>query len=374
MKWKTTFSYRQQDYRTWPSFLKKEIQKIKVNTNVDSQRLRVIFGNEFGVEPIVFEQVNLKVNEDQYVVTKNHEEKIVIYPGETFSSDILMVSLKATDEILLSSHLAANTIVTSGTVTYSRQVMSVENFQEGHLIKQSEQFRMVKENPRMCMVYGIIALEQLCTEQTKTIAVFGDSLTQQGFWIDGMKLRLRQEKKENIAILNIGIGGNRVLEETDHSEDGYYRHGYSGLSRFEDDVFGRDVPDFLVIQHGINDLVHQSMYPKTDFVKVPEIITGLEQYCKIAKEYGIVPIGVTISPLRKSIFFNEKFENARLQLNNWYRSSGKFSGIIDLDEYLKDPDDPSLLLAEADTGDGLHYSLAGGHLAASKMDLSIFNL
>ena len=373
MQWKTSFYYRPQDYRTWPSTVTKEEQQLRLKTNMSGQKIKLIFANEFGIEDLIFERVVASVNGKTQTVKKNHAEKIIIPVGSVFESDPLDLPMGFADELSITTFLAATTVITSGTVTYSRAILKVKNIKPGTTepIEQITQFRMVKENPRMMMVYGVAGVVTL-TENGRNIAVFGDSLTQQGFWIDGMKERLFAENVPELSFLNVGVGGNRVLEETDHLEDGFYRHGYAGLDRFELENFSPRVPDFLIINHGINDMVHRQMYPQRDFVKVEDVIKGLEKYVAIAKSYGIRPIGVTLAPLRKSIFFEERLENDRQASNAWLRGNKDLLALIDLDQALQSPDDPLLLSAEADTGDGLHFSVNGGRLAAKALDLSIF--
>lgn len=373
MQWKTTFYYRPQDYRTWPSYISPEKQVLRLKTNVSGPKIKLIFANEFGIEPLIFAKVTVTLGSKTLVVTKNHQAKIVIAPGVVFESDPIDLAMDCLDELTICTWLAVPTIITSGTVTYSRAVLKVENFKEGSPtpIPQVEEFRMVQENPRMCMVYGVAGVVTL-TAKGKNIAVFGDSLTQQGFWIDGMKERLVAEGHRELAILNIGVGGNRVLKETDHSEDGFYRHGYAGLARFETEVFSPRVPDYVIINHGINDFIHRQLYPQQDFVTANEVIAGLEKYVATAKSYGIAPIGVTLAPMQKSIFYEAPLERDRQLINTWLRRNPELKGLIDLDQALQDPTDPTLLLAAADTGDGLHFSATGGRLAAKALDLTLF--
>ncbi|HEX7069998.1 MAG TPA: SGNH/GDSL hydrolase family protein, partial [Rhodothermales bacterium] len=65
-------------------------------------------------------------------------------------------------------------------------------------------------------------------------------------------------------------------------------------------------------------------------------------------------------------------EAARQRVNEWIRTSGAFDAVIDLDAALRDPENPTRLRPEADTGDHLHPNENGHRLMAEAIDLSLF--
>ena len=69
-----------------------------------------------------------------------------------------------------------------------------------------------------------------------------------------------------------------------------------------------------------------------------------------------------------------KLEEKRQAINEWIRTSGKFDAVIDLDEAVRDPEDPTRLKTEYDSGDHLHLNPTGFEKMAETIDLSLFKM
>jgi lysophospholipase L1-like esterase len=62
----------------------------------------------------------------------------------------------------------------------------------------------------------------------------------------------------------------------------------------------------------------------------------------------------------------------RAQVNKWIRESGEYDAVIDFDAVTRNPDLPSQLKTEYDSGDGLHPNAAGYKAMADAIDLKMF--
>jgi lysophospholipase L1-like esterase len=105
------------------------------------------------------------------------------------------------------------------------------------------------------------------------------------------------------------------------------------------------------------------------------VIAGLRQLVGRAHEHDLSILGCTIPPMGGNAslpgFDTPEHEAAREALNAWIRSSGVFDAVIDADQVLRDPDQPSRLLPAYDSGDHLHPSTAGGVAVAGSIDLGL---
>lgn len=356
MNWKAIFGYVSADYRSWPTDLGAEKQVIRLKVDASGTALRLVLENEYGIAPLDFSEITLCYQEQIYPVQVLRRNFISVRPGERIETDPIALTFEAGSRFVITTQLAHPTTVTSGIVTYSDQEMQVGNFLGEQFEPQEKRFRTRQENPMLHFVYGFQYLEAVTSAQT--IHVFGDSLTQQGWLIDGLKQVLRDQGESEFGLVNLGIGGNQILVGTNRPEaDAYFRHGYAGLARFERDVFGLTVPDTVLLFHGINDCL---------FGEAPAeaIIAGLVQYAEIVKRYGSRLIGCTLTPAGQSEFYQDSFEKKRQQVNAWIRQSELYDGILDLDALAYEADSPTVLKAALDRGDGLHYSQAGGHALA----------
>jgi len=73
-----------------------------------------------------------------------------------------------------------------------------------------------------------------------------------------------------------------------------------------------------------------------------------------------------------SKFFTPENEAKRQAVNRWIRSTRVADGVIDFDAAVRDPNQPSRLLTDYDSGDHLHPNDAGHQAMADAIDLSLF--
>ena len=69
--------------------------------------------------------------------------------------------------------------------------------------------------------------------------------------------------------------------------------------------------------------------------------------------------------------FTPENEAKRLAVNQWMRTSGEFDRVVDFDEVLRDPDDPSRMRADLVIADGIHPNDAGHAAMARALALSL---
>ena len=214
-----------------------------------------------------------------------------------------------------------------------------------------------------CSAYPFIhSVEAYCDEDCYTIACFGDSITAQT-WPDRFSLRLLSEGKTKVAAVRKGIGGSRVLGE--YPCLNLRNYGPKGLDRFEREVCLPGVKKVFIL-HGINDIIHpdgSEFRPMTNLPTPEKLIEGLKFYVDTAHKHGIKAYVSKIMPFMGWHSYNEDREKLRREVNAWV-DSGYADGVVPFEETLLDPDCPSRLKAEYDSGDHLHPSAAGAQKMA----------
>ena len=216
-------------------------------------------------------------------------------------------------------------------------------------------------------------IEILSDENAHAIACFGDSITEMRLWTDPLEAHVRETMPQT-ALLNLGIGGNRLLLPTGgkFSEMGGELFGLSGLKRMQWDLLEKSGIDTVILALGVNDV---SQPGSGEFCPpVPECCTletfaaGVSRVVLTLRKAGIRVIGCTITPFGGMPGCCEETLEIRREINSWLirrTAAGELDGLIDFASAVADPQDTDRLLAEYDSGDHLHPSKLGGEQMAA---------
>lgn len=208
-------------------------------------------------------------------------------------------------------------------------------------------------------------------EASAAVAVLGDSITDgrnsttngNGRWPDDLARRLQANKHtRGVGVLNQGIGGNRLLR------DGL---GTNAQARFDRDILAQTGVRWLVVLEGVNDIgTCKAGCDMESLAK--EIIGAYQQIITRAHSKNIRVYGATITAFGGSSYATPQAEQARQTVDNWIRTGGRFDAVIDFDAVTRDPNDPSRLSQQSDSGDHLHPADAGYKAMGDSIDLKLF--
>jgi lysophospholipase L1-like esterase len=227
----------------------------------------------------------------------------------------------------------------------------------------------------------LTSVDVLAPESTGAVVAFGDSITDGARstvdanrrWPDILAARLlAQAGRNKAAVLDAGIGGNRIL----HDATTNVRFGVSALARFDRDVLSQAGVRYVIVLEGINDLGHAgSSAPAAETVSAEDLIAGMKQMIERAHEHGIRIFGATLTPFEGTSFagyFTPEKEVKRKALNEFIRNGHAFDGVIDFEKAVRDPKNPDRMLADYDGGDHLHPGDAGYKAMGEAIDLKLF--
>ena len=193
---------------------------------------------------------------------------------------------------------------------------------------------------------------------------------------DALAARL-QRAGENVAVLNAGLIGNRLLHGSPGSPPYGAALGEAGLERFARDVLDQPGAKVVIVRIGSNDLGFvNSLAPRGETLNADDLIAGYRRLIALAHEHGQGIVGTTIPPFENAGIpgYSTPAKDAmRQQVNAWIRHAGAFDAVLDADEILRDPSHPARLLPSYDSGDHLHPNDAGYRALASALPLDTLN-
>ena len=208
--------------------------------------------------------------------------------------------------------------------------------------------------------YFLSNIDILTSPENHAVICYGDSITAQS-WPDYLTLRTRKLGGGHTSIIRRAASGTRILRQYECIT--YDSYGLKGSNRFCHEIPTAGA-DTLIIQQGINDIIHpvgtevNPFRPMSDLPTAGELIDGLKWYIEQARAYHDKVYLGTLLPIygwRTYAPFRETLKN---EINDWIRSTNEIDGCIDFDLALRDMKNPAAFREGFDSGDHLHPSRA----------------
>ena len=283
--------------------------------------------------------------------------EVTIGAEEKAISDPLMIKITESELIDVSFYLKDFTLMRS--VVYTSGQLSEGLYANGD---ETENLNIGIDTSRTThLCYFLSNVSVLTARENRTIVCYGDSITAQD-WPDELALRCFIQGYTKTAVVRRATSGSRILRQYDCIT--YESYGLSGKNRFAHEV-PTDGADTVIIQQGINDIIHpvgsdvNVFRPMSDLPTVEELIEGLKEYIALARSFGYKVYVGTLLPMggwRTDAPFRQEMRHA---YNNFIRTTDLIDGCIDFDRALEDPERPNWFRPEYDSGDHLHPSKAG---------------
>ena len=317
----------------------------------DGCALRLHFSNLTGTEPVTLSKVYI----EQTTVTFGGEKSVLIGPGKEVTSDEIAYEVKAGTDVNVSVYLGEITQMNAGVLITGP--LSKGQYAYGDHALEEE--LPADDTRNTNWFYFLNTVDVLTKAENHAFICYGDSITAQS-WPDDLAIRLWNEGIRNVAIIRRAVSGTRILRQYDCIT--YAAYGLKGATRFpiEMEVAGADA---VLIQHGINDIIHpvgvevNQFRPWSDMPTSADLIAGVEDiYIRYAKEKGYKVYGGTLLPIygwRTYAPFREEIKN---EFNHWIRTTDKFDGYVDFEEAVRDENHPEAFAEGNDSGDHLHPS------------------
>jgi lysophospholipase L1-like esterase len=345
-----------------------------VHLSIGGTSLRLALSNEFGTLPLKITDVHVAMRKGSgevdartdHTVKFGSSTSVIIPPGAFVTSDPLEWAVSKFADLTvsfclpeqkvtrISSHeLSSSTAyVAKGDQAGSESLMGASVFQKWYLLKD---------------------IEVSAEKRSAAIVTFGDSITDGAHsttdsnhrWPDELARRLADNKKTKLlAVINEGIGGNRVLHDV---------VGESALKRLDRDVLQAPGVRYVVWLEGVNDIGKSTLARSADdIITADQIIAAMKSGVQQMRAHGIKVIGGTLIPYVGAKYSSPAGELMRQAVNAFIRTPGSFDGVIDFEKATQDPQRPDRMLSRYDSGDHLHPNDEGYKAMADAVDLRLF--
>lgn len=342
--------------------------------SVGGKQIRLRFTNEFGLDPLTVADAHVALSAGGSAIQPGSDRALTfggaasvnIPPGAAVFSDPVPLAVAPLSDVAVSFYLPAQIMRAE---TYHAFADQDNYVADGHAPAAPE----LSQPATLSSWYFFDGIDVAAAPGSRAIVTLGDSITDGAHstrnansrWPDVLAARLSQDPNlAHVAVLNEGIGGNRVLNEG---------AGPSALSRLDRDVLAQSDVRYVVVLESINDigrLAHVQV--PWDAITAPQLEWGLKQIAGQAHQHGLKIFGATLTPYGGAGYYSDAGEQVREAVNDWIRNSGTFDGVVDFDKITRDPQNPTHFNPAYDSGDHLHPSDAGYKAMGEGIDLALF--
>jgi len=361
--------------------------RMMVHTSAGGAQTRIWLSNRFGPVPLHIGAAHIAVSAstgaatnpdaitDQSAIQPGSDRaltfagdvSVTIPPGATIASDAVALDVPALANLAVSLYFPEPTL---GTTVHPSARQSAY-LATGDATAAAELAGRSWTRDSWYFLTGV----DVYAPGASAVVAFGDSITDGNHstlnanrrWPDDLAIRLAENdatrKAGVLGVVNAGISGNRVLLDGD---------GPNAMTRLDWDVFDRSGVRYLILFEGINDIeaATRNHQPYDDLERRLE--WGLTEIAAQAHDRGIrVLVATQMTDCRNFQCTWPEGEKARTALNEWIRTAKLFDGLIDFDRITRDPQHPTQLKEEYNSGDYVHPNDAGYKAMADGIDLGL---
>ena len=368
--------------------------RLIVRPDVWGRQARSRLSNAFGTAPVTFDGAHVGLQESgsailagtNRAVTFGGKASVTVAPGASAVSDPVRLGFvrAASDPLLKGRKLAVSFHVAgeSGPMTWHAKALTTS-----YLSAQGAGAKGAEEGEASfpystASWYFLDEVDMRVADGTKVIVAFGDSITDgtgttingDDRWPDVLSRRLHAKYGEAFAVVNQGIGGNRVAGPAEYTPAKPIPGGPSAVSRLERDIVALPGVAGVVWMEGINDFGADA-----DIAAVTEGFTKGVAALR-AKIPGVKVYAATLTTALNSTIVTHgrpEVEAKRKALNDFLRTSKIFDGVVDFDAATFDAATGELKAAmqpnssTGGPGDKLHPNRAGYAAMGGAVDIEM---
>ncbi len=347
--------------------------------------IRLQLSNERGTQPLEISKVHVAMADGvgegkidaatDTALTFDGKAEVTIPAGKTIWSDSVKFSLQEMKLTAITMQLGS--VPTEITGHPGARTETYFTLEDRDAVSEAS-VGGADATKKLARWYYINAIEVMAPKDAFAISLFGDSITD-GYgvtntferWGDALTAAINKDSAlaDKVSVLNAGMGANGLLGPGGNVADDECTETCmdSGLDRVARDILARPKIKWVVVLHGVNDILYGN-------ATADALTAGYKQVIEKCRAENILVYGSPITPFGT----HEKSTAAALatrdSLNTWVKDNkgdNGFDDVIDLASVVADPDTPTQLKKEL-SNDGLHPNLAGYKAMGESVDLKLF--
>lgn len=364
--------------------------RMVLRASVSGRKIRFELSNECAKEPVEIGELTVAgCNEKGDFsgkftrLTVKGRESFTMGIGDVFTTDEVDFLIE-TGEYFCVSAFVKKGALRSGNLLNNAELITVK----GNVTEQAhiENQRRTRDGVRelACKVLKMYfhkpiplfqSVQLLNDTGASSIVVYGDSISQQGYWTNMFSERIYRAFPGRYSVINKSIMGNRLLFDYHRRFIAKALFGIGGLNRLERDVLNYPDCEYVILALGTNDFLQYGTIaaPKSQKPTVEQFFDGVLELEKRLDEKGIKLIVFNILNFGESIDSRPEKEEMVKRFNEMLMEKRElFHGVYDQASLVVNPEKPNCTDKKYLGKDYIHPNIEGGKTVADNIDLGMF--
>ncbi len=316
-------------------------------------------------------------------ITVNQKESFCIKKGEIISTDAAEIGIEAGEYFCVSACVEKGAL-RSGNLIDDVSLITVKGdvTAEIKVVNQPRKRDTVREIASK--VLGMYfhkpiplfqSVQVLNETDASAITVFGDSISQQGYWTNMFAQRIRNEYPAKYSVINKSIMGGRIRFDYHKRFICKGLFGISGINRLERDVLNYPDTEYVVFALGTNDFLQYGSIaaPKSQKPTAKQVFDAVADISEKLKKAGKKVIVFNVLNFGDCADSRPEKEALVTEYNKLLEENKHlFHAVYDQASLCVNPEKPNCSKKEYLGRDRLHPNMTGGKIVADNVDLSLF--
>ncbi len=364
--------------------------RLVMNTAISGEKLRLWISNTYGNDDVKIGAVTVAkcaANGTATSAFKNvtffGKNKLTIKKGDRLRSDEIDFDLNVGEYFCISIYVVSGDLK-SGNLLDNAELITVPG-------NYSITPVMVNQTRKRDAVRGVVSkllgmhfpkpiplfdsVEVLNCEDASSIVVFGDSVSQQGFWTGPFEKRIREAYPGKYSFINKSVMGNRLLYDCSPIFPARGLYGNKATTRIRDDIYPYANISHVILFMGVNDVFEYASINALPSEKPDpkDICNAIKGITDDLHSRGMKVIMFNIPAFGSAPDATREKDAIRRVVNKWIDDNQNiFDGYYDVAGAAADPEDDYRSKPEFIGADKLHPNAYGGKYLADLIDLGMF--
>ena len=316
-------------------------------------------------------------------VTVGGEKSPCLEIGQVATTDPVDINIEAGEYFCISAYVSkgalrsGNLINNADIITVKGDVTSDPRIENQRRIR--DKVREVASIVLKMYFHKPIPLFQsvqlLNDDGARSIAVFGDSISQQGYWTNAFTDRIHKEFFGKYTVINKSIMVNRLMLDFHRRFICKGLFGISGLNRLQRDILDYPDVEYVIIALGTNDFLQYNTIaaPKREKPTPQGVLDGFIKVSKALEAQGKKLIVFNVLNFGECIDSRPEKEAMVTEFNKLLEDNKHhFHAVYDQASLCVNPDKPTCSRLDLLGKDKIHPNKIGGKLVADNVDLNWF--